>query len=355
MMNKSRTALCGVIALALPAMSHAIELVGKQLELYGKVHLSVDYSDPDVDGEDRQTSISNNSSRIGFKGEHGYNEQTMLLWQFEQEVDVAEGGGEFAKRNSFVGVRGNLGELRIGHHDTPSKILGSRWGMFSDTVGDRRAIFGAYSGYGNVLNDRADNAVLYIKNFNLLELQAMYSTSNPAEDTSGGLDDNDFDLGSASLTYQAEKLTLGAAIEQWSLDPVNSAEKVNNLRVAARYNIDRFTLGAIYEATDSDDNVYDRDAYGLNAAYNITKATNVRVQTMIADDYKDQDSSGATQFALGIFNNLDKVTQIYAVYTTTNNDNNAAYQGIDGGHGDEVETTLGGNPSSFSVGGAYKF
>ncbi|MCW8829128.1 MAG: hypothetical protein OQK94_08740 [Gammaproteobacteria bacterium] len=39
----------------------------------------------------------------------------------------------------------------------------------------------------------------------------------------------------------------------------------------------------------------------------------------------------------------------------TDNDDNAEYQGIDGGHGDELETELGGTPSSLSVGAIYKF
>lgn len=79
------------------------------------------------------------------------------------------------------------------------------------------------------------------------------------------------------------------------------------------------------------------------------------MQYMVADDYKGQADSGATQLALGIFNKLDKVTQIYAVYTNTDNDANAEYQGIDGGHGDELTTGLGGSPSALSVGIVYKF
>ena len=76
---------------------------------------------------------------------------------------------------------------------------------------------------------------------------------------------------------------------------------------------------------------------------------------MVADDYKNVSNSGANQLAVGVFNKLDKVTQVYAVYTSTDNDSNAQYQGIDGGHGDELETVAGGNPSALSVGIVYKF
>jgi len=353
-MNKQLLVMSILAVSIVPGLSQAVELAGNKLELYGKVHLSLDSSDPDKAGEDRQTSVSNNSSRIGFKGEHQINDATKLFWQFEQGVDVAEGGGEFAKRNSFLGLKGNFGELLVGHHDTPSKKLGSNWGMFSDTVGDRRAILGAYSGYGNKLNDRADNAILYRNKFDALELKAMYSASIGSQQVNG-LDNNDNDLTSISLAYKTDSLVIGAAVENWSLDPENNAVEVDNLRLAATYKMNNMKFGVIYESTDSDDNVYNRDAYGLNALVKLSKATDVRLQYMVADDYKGLADSGATQIALGIFNKLDKVTQIYAAYTNTDNDANVEYQGIDGGHGDELATDLGGNPSALSVGIVYKF
>jgi predicted porin len=355
MMNRLSLPLGTLLLLAQPIATQAMEVAGKSLEVYGTAHISIDYSDPDATGEDSQLSVSNNSTYIGFKGQHAINPHTTLKWQYEQEADIAEGGGEFAKRNSFLGIQGDLGELRVGHHDTPSKKLGSRWGMFSDTVGDRRAILGAYSGYGNRLNDRGENAILYLNQFNSLELQIMYSASNPSESTSGNLDNNDFDLGSISLTYLSDRLTMGGSAEEWSLDPVNDAESIFNVRLAASYEINRLTLGAIYETTDSSDNVFDRDAVGLNAAYQITDTADVRLQGMIADDNADQDNTGASQLALGLFKKLDKATQIYAVFSMTDNESNAVYQGIDGGHGDEMQTTAGGSPSSLSIGGVYKF
>ncbi|HEY9147640.1 MAG TPA: porin, partial [Gammaproteobacteria bacterium] len=256
-----------------------------------------------------------------------------------------------------LGMRGRFGELRAGHHDTPSKSMGSSWGLFSDTNGDRRAILGAYSGYGNVLNDRADNALLYLNNFGGLALQAMYSASNPSEDVSGGLDDNDSDIGSVSLSYKAGPLTLLGAVETWSLAPRpnNNTEGVDNIRLGAVYTMDRLRFGAILESTDSDDAVYDRDAFGVNAAFGVSDATDIRVQYLMADDYEGMSDSGASQLALGLFSQLDSATQVYAVFSMTDNDDNAEYQGIDGGHGDELSTELGGTPSSLSVGAIYKF
>ncbi|MDR9437023.1 MAG: porin, partial [Thiohalophilus sp.] len=168
-------------------------------------------------------------------------------------------------------------------------------------------------------------------------------------------DNNDNDLISVSLTYSADQLTIGAALEQWSLDPANQAEEVDNLRLTATYTMDQLQFGAIFESTDSDDTTYDRDAYGVNAKYRFDETLDMRVQYLVADDHSGQADSGAQHLALGVFNQLDEATQIYAAYTLTDNDANANYQGIDGGHGDELTTTAGGSPSSISVGAVYKF
>ncbi len=362
-MRKRNLFVTGMLFFVLPGTGQAVELIGNKLELYGKAHVSLDYSDPDATGEDSQLNVSNNSTRIGFKGEHAINSGMTLMWQYEQNVDIAESGGEFGSRNSFLGMKGDFGEVLAGHYDTPSKSLGSAWAMFSDTIGDRRAILGSYSDgngpdnddYGNVLNDRADNAVMYRNQFDALEVRAMYSADPSSDNVTGGLDNNDRDLISVSLTYNMNQLTVGAALEQWSLDPVSNAEEVDNLRLMAIYTLEGLQLGAIYESTDSDDPVFERDAYGVNAKYKLDGSLDIRAQYLIADDHGGQTDSGAQHLALGVFNQLDEATQIYAAYTLTDNDANASYQGIDGGHGDELTTAAGGSPSAISIGAVYKF
>ncbi len=349
----------GVAALAGPALGQAVELADGALELYGKAHVSLDRSDADASGESGQTGVSDNSSRIGFRGDHAINRGTTLLWQYEQNVSLTGGnadGAEFGTRNSFLGLAGSLGEVRVGHHDTPSKKLGSAWALFGDTVGDRRAIFGAYSGYGNVMNDRADNAIQYANDFGPLAMKVMYSSSNKAKNTTdAGLDDNDHELGSGSLIYADGPLVLGGAVEQWSRDPESQSEQVDNVRLMARYTGSRFGVGAIHESTSSDDGVYDRDALGVNGRFRLREETEVRAQYMEAGDHDDADDSGARQLALGLFEQLDPDTEVYAVYSRTDNEDNAEYKGIDGGHGDEMSTDPGGSPNALSVGLVHRF
>ena len=116
-------------------------------------------------------------------------------------------------------------------------------------------------------------------------------------------------------------------------------------------------VGAIYESTEGDTyKAMSRNAMGVNAAYKSGPSTTLKAQFMSVDDADDASNTGATVTTLGVFNSLDKQTDVYLAYTKTENDNNAAFAAVDGGHGDKVIPTVGGaSPSSFSAGVMYKF
>ena len=112
--------------LATPA-ANAVQVAGDALEVYGKWHMSVDFSDDDS-AKGSNTSISSNSSRLGFKGKHAIENNNMsAIWQIETEINPDHGGDTWAGRNSFVGVQGSLGTLIFGLHDTPFKTVAGKW------------------------------------------------------------------------------------------------------------------------------------------------------------------------------------------------------------------------------------
>ena len=349
------TMLCTVIVM--PGTASAYEIIGKKLEIYGKAHLSVDVSDNDraAPNDQSDTSISSNSSRLGFKGQHDINENLGIVYKIEQEIKIDQGDGTFATRNAYVGVKGSFGTLLAGQHDTPFKDVAGKWGMFGDTIADRRAILGASALDGNKMNQRGKNSLLYISNFGgPVELRAMYST-DASDEASDALDDNENDLFSASLTYKTKKLRVGAAYEDWeNLD--GKFGQVDGWRVAGSYDFGMFKAGLIYESLDSDDSPqFDRDAWGINGSFKIARNTKIKAQYIVVDDYDGVDDSGANMASIGLFNKLDKQTSVYLAYTRTDNDDFAKFQGVDGGHGDEVKTDLGKTPTAFSAGLIFKF
>ncbi len=353
-MQKKIISLIMAAGVVIPVAANAIEVADKKLEVYGKLHMSVDSSNPDVAAESTQTSISSNSSRLGFKGEVEFENGMKGIYKLEQEVNFDEANGSFATRNSYAGLKGGFGTVLIGHHDTPVKSVGGKWDLFGDTIADRRAVLGAASGKGNKLNDRGENAIMYSNKFGSIKLEAMYSASNPTASVSGSLDDNNADMTSVAIFYSEGALFVAGGIESWS---DLGGEKVDNTRVTAVYKLDGAKVGLISEITDSNTtgSVWKRNVIGLNGSMKLSGQTDVRFQYLSAGDYDGTSDSGATMTAIGAFSKLDKMAKIYVVYTSTSNGANAKFQGVDGGHGDELKTANGGSPSALSLGYVLKF
>ena len=339
-------ALCTTV---FPFQANAIEVVGKKLEIYGKIHMSVDVSDEDGASNDDGLSVSSNSSRLGFKGEIPAGDVS-FVYQMEQEVRLDDtSGGTFATRNTYAGIKGSAGKLILGHHDTPFKTIGSKWGIFGDSVGERRAILGAGYVNGNQLNERARNAIMYEYKNKKMTFQALHAVD--PEGASGSNDDTDNKVTSIGVLAKLGGFHLGAAVESW--DNHSRMADGDATRLSATYKFGFGQVGAIWENIDSDSVAeWQRDVIGVNALFKVSKSTDIRVQYHDADGTT---ATGASKLGLGVFHKLDKSMKVYAAYGATDNDANADFKAVDGGHGDEVGGPVGGNPSSVSVGFEYKF
>lgn len=355
-MNKNIIIAATVAGILLPASSaFAAQILGDKLEIYGKAHLSIDSSDRDDPSVTNDgVGVSSNSSRLGFKGVLPAGD-FKFIYQVESEIRFDEGasGSTLAGRNTYAGLRGGFGQIILGQYDTPFKTVASKWGLFGDSVGERRAILGASYSDGNQLNERAKNAIMYTYKNKALRLDVMYA-NDPEKGTSGATDNIDKNMLSVGLRYKSGPLWLGIASESW--EGQSKAGNVDALRVGAKYKFGSVQLGAFYETIDSDNKAqWKRDATGLNAKFKISKKTDIRAQYLVVDDADGTTDTGATKISFGIFHKLDKKAQVYIAYGATDNDANAKFQAVDGGHGDEVKTVNGGNPSALSLGLIYKF
>jgi predicted porin len=353
-MKKNVIALSIAGAMSLPAMANAMQVVGEELEIYMKAHLSLDFDDPDNPAVGSQMSVSSNSSRIGFKGKHQFENGLTGVWQIESKVVFDESGAEFATRNSFAGIQDGFGTIIAGYADTPFKELGGDYTLFGDTVADRRAILGSGVGYSNAFNDRATNMIEYLNKFGPTNVKIMYSASSPNDDlpSAPGIDNNDNALASLSVDYKAGGLALGLAYEsQDNATNANPAQKVDGTRIGAMYDFGGFSLGAIYEMMNSDDVApLDHDSWGINGSVTLGSDMKLQAQVLVADSYTDSTDTGATMTSIGLTKKVDKNLSTYVIYTQTDNQDNANYQGVEDGHGDELKTVNGGKPSAFSLG-----
>ena len=116
-----------LIALTLAALPVA---ASADVILYGQIKAGVEVSQSKtkVDGVETKSSTETNiadfGSRIGFKGHEQLGNNLNAIWQVENSVNVA-GGGDWAGRESFIGLEGNFGKIRAGKLETQLKSMDS--------------------------------------------------------------------------------------------------------------------------------------------------------------------------------------------------------------------------------------
>lgn len=200
---KKLLAIAVAAALVAPAAAMA------DTTLYGKLHASVG-SVKTTNGTTGATTTTNavesHASRIGVKGATALDNGMEATYGLEYGLDLdndaltgaptwtdanADGiidanevgvavldGSNLTARNTFVGLKGNFGEVRVGRHDTPAKLATAGQDVFADTYGDMLNII-------STDNDRVDNAVAYINKFGPVGFAAAHSTGIAGQDASG--------------------------------------------------------------------------------------------------------------------------------------------------------------------------
>lgn len=344
-MSRKLLSLSAAVAAAilLPTTANAYEIIGKQLEIYGKAHVSMDFVDNDTDSE---VALASNSSRLGFKGVTPLTDNLNAIYQIESKIIFDEGGDNFAGRNTFVGLGGDFGKVTFGNQDTPTKDVRGVFDMFGDSVGDARNVVGQ-------AHRRAKNSIKYsTPSFSGFGVNAMYSTAFEDAETGEGIEDNDFSLYSVALGYEGEAIELGLGYESTSDD--DTTKETDTLRAAAAYNFGAIKVGAIYDNYEVDSE--DQDSWGVNGAYKFG-ANTLKLQYLIADDISNVDDSGATQLTVGIDHKLAKSLTLYGYYNMLDNDDNTSKYRIKGGHDTDVYevAAAGDDINVFSLGMVYSF
>ena len=128
-----------LIALTLAALPVA---ASADVILYGQIKAGVEVSQTKtkVNGDetksDTGSQIADFGSRIGFKGHEHLGNNLNAIWQVENNVNVA-GGGDWAGRESFIGLEGNFGKIRAGKLETQLKSMDSLdpWEYSNDALG----------------------------------------------------------------------------------------------------------------------------------------------------------------------------------------------------------------------------
>src|SRR5262249_32004065 len=351
-----------------------------------------------------QPDISSNLSYFGFRGDHDIGNGYKLVFQVETQIDVSatpgpspvnqasQGNvdnkvqGALASRNSFLGIAGGFGALKVGKSDAPYKLSTARMDPFSASVGDYNSIMGNTGGDNRAEFDtRMSHALWYESpNWGAFRLSVLWSPGqNRSNDNSqvasgepsctggsapsatpsitGTCTDGSFgDAYSAAAIYEAGPLYLTGAYElHKKVNRTGDEDGVVVLpgqvgvvdesawKVGAQYTFPtRTTLNAIYEDMKRDApvatfNERQRKGYWLAATQKVSDKDDINLgwahagktpgdPTLAAGTSIDNE---ANMYTVGYKHHFDNRANVYAVYAMQNNHRDAHYDLGASGHG----------------------
>ena len=323
-MQKKLLALAIAGALAAPLAAQA-----QNVQIYGLLQMSVDRVD---DGNESGTSMTDNNSRLGFRGTEDLGNGLKAIFQLESSVRPDERGGTWTGRDSWVGLAGSFGSVVVGNKFTAYKSSTDFVDPMADTIGDYNNIFGVFEFDSDGFNDRFTNGIFYDSpDFGGLKFSASYGLNSNGG--AGFESDGDNEGWSLAATYKTGGLTLVAAYEDQD-DRIFEGTKA--FKVAAGYKFGNTTITGAYAVEDFGKDAGTGEKYKRDVLFAAVKHSIGNVDLMAsytwADEFDDVDDSGAQAFAIGAVYNFSKRTNIGAYYAQVKNDDNAGF-GFDSGYG----------------------
>ena len=340
-MSRNLLALAIAASLAAPAVA-AAENTGPTV--YGRLHVSLSNLD---NGDDSSLNVSSNASRLGFKGTHDLAEGLQGFYQIESEIQADNGSGSLSSRNTFAGLKGGFGAVKVGQFDTPLKSISSSIDLFGDQVGDLDNI--TRRAYGAHFDERAKNSIGYTSpKFGDMVVDLQYSTN-----MNGGSNDPDTDnwMFSGALSYKAGPAYASLAVQTYGEDHGNGDDSPTLVRLGGYYDLGALRLTAMVQAGTDDPTLGDTTGLAVGARYTMGKAAlKAQINTIDADT----DERNATMLALGVDYKVAKNLTGYVNYAMISNDDASGltpYRDLTDGAGG----VAGEDTSAFSLGMVYNF
>jgi len=383
-MKKKLLALAIAGAFAVPAASAMAD--SGNVTIYGQMRMSYDLVNPgyanntangNVDSHN-VNKVSDNSSRLGFKGTEDLGNGLSAIWQIESAIHADGDTSTLAGRNTFVGLSGkSWGTVLLGRHDTPYKMATRSLDVFNATIADNRSILG--EGYAN-FDGRQRNVLAYVTpNMNGFTGMIAYVAGGETAYQSSQDKGNAWSLAGVykngpwfgSLAY--EKHNLGAFGTGTVASPSATLPNLSNKdehawKLGLGYKWQAFKLGFVYEDTKDNfggttgangyvnpknsSDVFGHHAYSFNGAYAFSNNA-LKVAYTQSGDAGGWDNSGAKMWTVGIDHHFSKRTTIYALYTKLTNDtNNASEIGGRGASTGGIVSDASINPATGALSGA---
>ena len=300
------------------------------------------------------TRVSSNSSYIGFKGTEDLGNGLKAVFQFENGVGADTAAMFNSARDTYAGLAGAFGDIKLGTLTTPTRALGGAIdvNVGAAGIGDSKALINL-AGF----DTRQANTVQYSSpSFGGFSGALAYISgeNKTADGVVAKKDGKAMDFG---LNYNNGPIMAGLTYAQGKAHDVVDSQ-VKNTRIAGGYNFGVGSVSLLWNSTKNENNIgfsAKQNVWGLGGTFNA--APNGKV---IAQYYKLNDvtgsvaaaNTGAKLFEIGYEHSFSKRTMLKVIYARINNDDAAAQNFASNGVNN---VAAGVDPSGFQIGVRHSF
>ena len=333
-MNKKLVALAvaGVLSAPLAAQAQTANVT-----LYGRLNITLEAVQTRfADGSKPNLyRVSSNSSRLGVRGTESLGGGLNAIFQIESSINGDAGGGTLAGRETFVGLQGGWGTIKIGNYLAPYDDIHPIFGnvpTLTTSMLSTAAIWaqGPASKAQGGFDARLGNSVRY-DSPNIAGFTGSIQASTN-ENSAHGM------TYSTGGFYNAGPIQAGLA---WEHNQKARGVGLNDdaISLAGGFNFGIVRVAGIYERLKYDAGGGDlkRDFYGVSGTFNLGPGQlyafwghandgkgSAADGTVVSGLVKGSDT-GADQYEISYTYPLSKRTLTYIGYNRIDNDHNARY------------------------------
>ena len=275
-------------------------LQSEEPTVYGKLWISVESQDT---ASGTEVDMVSNASRLGIKGSMDFGEGIEAIYQAEYEVDPVDGTADeskdrtFKQRNSFVGLKGSMGTIFLGKHDTATKKSQKKIDLFNDLAGDIK----------NIL--QGENRMSDLVGYTTPKINGFSATFNAIKGTEGLGDDSIGDSTSTSFSYDSENFYIALAFD-------SELKSYDSTRLTLQIPFNRSQLGIMFQDSEKLSTGVEEDGYVISFSQKVGDKGTLKFQQAESDMKLDS----GKQFSFGYDYKLSNKAKAFFFYTDLSGD-----------------------------------
>ena len=285
-------------------------LQSEEPTVYGKLWISVESQDT---ASGTEVDMVSNASRLGIKGSMDFGEGIEAIYQAEYEVDPVDGTADeskdrtFKQRNSFVGLKGSMGTIFLGKHDTATKKSQKKIDLFNDLAGDIK----------NIL--QGENRMSDLVGYTTPKINGFSATFNAIKGTEGLGDDRIGDSTSTSFSYDSENFYIALAFD-------SELKGYDSTRLTLQIPFNRSQLGIMFQDSEKLSTGVEEDGYVISFSQKVGDKGTLKFQQAESDMKLDS----GKQFSFGYDYKLSSKAKAFFFFTDLSGDNTTKEKEITG-------------------------